>query len=298
MSLSTKKNIIFYHESCLDGFAAAYIAWKKFKDRAEYIPLSHTATGENILKSKKIKISDLQDKEVYFIDFCLKKVELEKVINLAKKVVVLDHHLSAQELVESLEGSVFRDGVSGAYLASEYFFPQEKISKFIQYISIGDTYTWRNEKLEKEILAYLHTLVFDFKVFVKAEKDLADKKKFLEISQLGKLLQENYLKLVDNQLKKATLIDFAGHKVYAINASSVFRNELGHRLSQESKSKFALIYTFENGELKISLRGDKKTDLNKLAQKYQGGGHFNAAAIRSKDSKFIFDFIKKVSAQD
>ena len=294
----TKNIIIFYHENCLDGFAAAYVAHKKFKEKAEYIPLSHNVTGEDILKDKKIKISELKDKEVYFIDFCLKETELKKVQKVAKKLIVIDHHIGTKDLVESLSGSLFRDGVSGSYLAQEYFFPKNKIPEFIKYISINDTYTFsKNEnikKIEKNITSYLATLEFDFKIFQKAEKDFEDKKKFDEIKKLGNILNTNYLKLVEIQLENAKLIDFEGYKVYAINASSIFRNELGHRLALKSKSLFSIIYTFEDGELKISLRGDGKIDLSKLAQKYAGGGHFNAAAFRTKDEKFINDFIKKI----
>ena len=54
----TKNIIVFYHENCLDGFTGSYVAHKKFKYKAEYIPLSRTAEGDNILQSKKIKISE------------------------------------------------------------------------------------------------------------------------------------------------------------------------------------------------------------------------------------------------
>lgn len=294
MTKITKDIIIFYHEHCTDGFASAYTAWKKFKDKAQYIPLSHTASGEDILKSKKVKINDLKDKEIYFIDFCLKETELKKVQKTVKKIIVIDHHIGAKDLVQSLEGSIFRDGVSGAYLAHEYFFPKKEIPKIIKYISAGDTYNWGSQKFEREILSYIYTLNFDFKIFQKAEKDLEDKKKFLEIKNIGTILQTGYLQKINDQLENAVLINFDGHDVYAINASSVFKNELGHRLAEKSKSKFSIIYTFEKGELKFSLRGQGKTDLNILAKKYSGGGHFNAAAFRSNDPVFINDFLKKV----
>jgi len=289
----SKNIVIFYHEYCYDGFASAYIAWKKFKNKADYIPLSYNVTGENILKEKKIKISELKDKEVYFIDFCLNEAEIKKVQKIAKKLIVIDHHFSKKELVESLANSIFRNGVSGAYLAHEYFFPKKEIPKLIKYISIGDTYTWKDEEKERTILTYIYTLDFDFKVFAKAEKKLEDKKEFSEIQKIGKVLQTNYLKLVEAQISGATLIDFEGYKVYTVNASSIFKNELGHKLAEKT-GLFTLIYTFQKGELKVSLRGNGKVDLGKLASKYGGGGHFDAASFRSKDKKFIQEFTEKI----
>ena len=146
----TKNIIVFYHEHCLDGFTGAYVAWKKFKNKAEYTPLSHNDSGEDFLKDKKIKISDLLDKEIYFIDFCLNEKELKKVEKVVKKLVVIDHHIGRKELIESLPIHLFRDGVSGGYLAHEYFFPKNKMPEFIKYVSIGDTYTFGQEKFEQE----------------------------------------------------------------------------------------------------------------------------------------------------
>lgn len=294
----TKNIIVFYHENCLDGFASSYVAWKKFKEKAEYIPLSHTVKGIDVLKSKKIKINDLKDKEIFFIDFCLKDSEMNKILKIAKSLAVLDHHESRKDFVKSLSGSVYGEKISGAYIASKYFFPKNKVPKLIEYISINDTYTFSKEekikKIEKNIISYLVTLEYDFKVFQKTEKDFEDKNKLLEIIKLGNILNTNYLKLVETQVEKAKLIDFEGYKVYAINASSIFRNELGHKLAQKSKSKFSLIYTFEDRELKISMRGDGKVDLSKLAEKFGGGGHFNAAAFKMNDEKFINEFVKKI----
>ena len=293
MTKITKDIIVFYHEYCTDGFTGSYVAYKKFKDKADYIALSHTVNGENILASKKVSLSLLKDKEVYFIDFCLNEIEMRKIEKIAKKLIVIDHHIGKEELVKSISNSVFRDGVSGAYLAQEYFFPKKEMPKFIKYISIGDTWVWGQEKFEKEILAYIYTIDFDFKTFAKAEKDLEDNKKFLEIKNTGEVLQKNYIKLVDNQLENAKLIEFEGYKVYAINSSRVFKSELGHKLAEKTKS-FALVYTFLNDELSISMRGVGKVNLAELSKKYGGGGHANAASFKSKDEKFINEFIKKI----
>lgn len=290
----TKNIIVFYHENCLDGFASSYTANKKFKNKADYIPLSHTASGDGVLKAKKIKINDLKDKQVYFIDFCPKEKELKSIQKVVKQLVVIDHHIGAKELVKSLENGIFQDGVSGAYLASKYFFPKDKVSKFIEYISIGDIWTWKNEKLEREVLAYIRTISFDYKAFAKVEKDLEDKNKFIKAREIGKLLLENYSKMVDGQILKAKLINFDKYKVYAVNASSVFSSELGHKLAIKSKDKFSIVYYFENDKLKISLRGEGRVNLSELAKKYSGGGHFNAAGFSIEKKSEIEEFLDRV----
>lgn len=293
----TKNIIIFYHKNCLDGFASSYVAWKKFKDTAEYIPLSHNETGKDILKGEKIKIADLKDKEVYFIDFCLGEEEIRKIEKNAKKLVIIDHHIGTKELVESLSGSVFKDGVSGAYLAHEYFFSKKdknyNVPKLIKYISIGDTYTWGQEKFEQEILNYINIQEFDFKIFLKLEKDLEDKNKFNQIKEIGELFQKVKVRQINSQIENAKIINWEGYEVYALN-STTLSSEIGNKLCDENKIDFAMIYRFSDNELRFSLRGKDKVNLSELSKKCGGGGHFNASGFRTRDQKFIEDFIKKI----
>ena len=37
-----KSIVVIYHGRCRDGFAAAYAAWKKFGDKASYLPFLYT----------------------------------------------------------------------------------------------------------------------------------------------------------------------------------------------------------------------------------------------------------------
>lgn len=297
----SKNIIVFYHEFCLDGFTSAYIANKKFKNKAEYIPLSYSSNDDNILKEKNIKIKDLKDKEIYFLDFCLDKNNIEKILKVAKKLIILDHHIGAKDIVSNIDGSVFGNtekGESGAVVASKYFFPNEKISNLIKYVSIGDTYYFsKNEnqrKIEENTLSYIHSFDFDFKVFSKLEKDLENKIKFKQIKEIGEILNRNFNKLIDQQLKNAKLINFEGYEIYAINNSSIFTSRLGNKLAELSKDKFAISYLFQNNLLKISLRGKGKINLSELAKKFGGGGHFNAASFILSDKKFVQDFINKI----
>ena len=293
----TKNIIIFYHDHCLDGFTGSYVAWKKFKNKAEYIPLSHNDSGEDFLKDKKIKISELKDKEIYFIDFCLNEKELRKVEKVSKKLVVIDHHLGRKELIETLPNHLFRDGVSGGYLAHEYFFPKNKIPEFIKYVSIGDTWSFnKNEKIktkEESILSYINTQDFDFKSFQKLEKDLEDKNKILEAKNIGDILQKIKTRRIKNQTEFAKIIKWEGYTVAILNASAL-SSEIGNKLCEDKKIDFAMIYRFGDNELKFSLRGIGKVDLVKIAKQYGGGGHFNASGFRTKDLNFINDFVKKI----
>jgi nanoRNase/pAp phosphatase (c-di-AMP/oligoRNAs hydrolase) len=292
----TKNIIVFYHENCIDGFASAYVAWKKFKNKAEYISLSHNKIENSYLKNKGIIYKKLKDKKLYFIDFCPEFTELENIKKFTNEIVILDHHISRKKEVLSMEktGSVFGENISGSYIASQYFFPKDKIPKLIRYISIGDTFTWGKEKYEQEIHSYISSLEFEFKTFQKAEKELENKNKFLEILKIGNLLNKNFNKLVDANLPNAKIVNFGNYNVYVVNSFYVFATNIGAKLNTEKNIDFVMIYSFTKDSLKVSLRGKDKVDLSKFAEKYGGGGHFNAAAFSSNDPKFIEEFIKKI----
>ena len=287
-----KNIIVFYHENCLDGFTSCYIAWKNFKNKAEYIPLSHTEKDISPLTKKDIKVKDLKDKEVYFIDFCLKtKEEMKEIENISKKLIVLDHHQSAKDIICSVKDYLYGEkGESGAYLAQKYFFPKNKIPNLVKYVAIGDTYTFKNEKEERKILSYISTIDFDFKSFTKLEKDLEEKNKLNEIKKKGEVLNNQKEKFTNEISKNAKLVKFDKYKVYAVNANE--KSLIGHKLAEKT-DLFGIVFSFQDGNLSCSLRGVGKVDLSELAKKYGGGGHFNAASFKTKDEKFIMDFIKE-----
>lgn len=88
------KPLIIYHRSCPDGFGAAYSAWLRFGDEAEYLPMQY---GEEFNP-------DLcKDREVYILDFSFPKDKMLEILNKCDKMVWLDHHISAQPLLKVLQ---------------------------------------------------------------------------------------------------------------------------------------------------------------------------------------------------
>ena len=84
------KPLVIYHANCADGFGAAFAAWLKLGDEAEYIPAKY---GDDIQY-------DFRDREVYILDFSYTKERMEFLFEYAKRVVWLDHHASSREMAE------------------------------------------------------------------------------------------------------------------------------------------------------------------------------------------------------
>lgn len=162
------KPLVIYHANCTDGFGAAFAAWLKLGDEAEYLPMEYNPSSH--------KHIFCHDREVYILDFSFPKPVMDAIFQHAKRVVWLDHHRSAFEMwLDSLAYSVLDSnevvvgsppGVdqvkevyrntdkmyvrlhadkSGAMLAWEYFHPGTEVPKLIQHIDDRDRWQFKLE---------------------------------------------------------------------------------------------------------------------------------------------------------
>jgi oligoribonuclease NrnB/cAMP/cGMP phosphodiesterase (DHH superfamily) len=93
-----KEIVVIYHAHCQDGFGSAFAAYKKFGDEATYIAA----------RDRKVPPEGLANKEVYIVDFSYPKEVLVSLQENNKKVVMIDHHISAQEDIKYLMNMYFR----------------------------------------------------------------------------------------------------------------------------------------------------------------------------------------------
>ena len=131
--MTDKLIVVIYHKRCPDGFGAAYAAWKKFGDTADYIPAGY---GDEALPG-------LEGKEVYLVDFCYEiPGEMERLAKITKRFVTLDHHQSSKKLVEIAPEYVYDEKRSGASIAWAFFHPDTPLPRLIQHLEDGDLYRY------------------------------------------------------------------------------------------------------------------------------------------------------------
>ena len=88
------KPLVIYHDNCGDGFGAAFAAWLKLGDDAEYCACQY---GD-----KNFVIPPLKDRDVYILDFSFTRETMNVFFEDAKRVVWLDHHTSSRPIAEAL----------------------------------------------------------------------------------------------------------------------------------------------------------------------------------------------------
>ena len=162
------KKLVIYHSNCTDGFGAAFAAWLKLGNEAEYFPMQYGA-GTTVADLNSLYPS-LRDYEIYILDFSLPKTEMDWLFDNAKRVVWLDHHKTAfemwckeyypgklytQPLVDTASSRadnndfrhtiILNDNKSGAMIAWEYFHPGKEIPMLIKHIDDYDRWQFKLE---------------------------------------------------------------------------------------------------------------------------------------------------------
>lgn len=267
-----KNIVILYHKDCSDGFGGAWAAWKKFGNQASYISLRHQ---EPVLRG-------LNNKKIFMIDFTYPIEIMEKLIRDNELVTSIDHHETAEKAVKLTENHLFSLKHSGAVLAWNYFHPRKAVPRILKYVEDMDLWKFKIP-YTKEILAHQNLFDFNFKLWDKFAQDLENNRKRAAFVHKGKfiLFYENRLiKQLVNE--RAELIEFEGYRILAVNSPN-FHSQIGNLLAIK-KPPFGIVWREQEGVWVISLRGIGKVNLGKLAKKYGGGGHYNAAAFKLPQS--------------
>ena len=294
--MTYKPDICFYHSPCSDGFGAAYAIWHRWPD-TEFVPINH---GE------PINSGTIRGKNVLFVDFSLKKDKIWAMAQLAKSVIILDHHKSAEhelkdfgtfngELID-LEDTLsyehnnvvahFDMLHSGAVLAWRFANPHEEIPQALLYIEDRDLWKWELSGTKEFGLATA-SIPFIFETwrdYVISNSDTH------ELVRQGEAIVEYEDKLVRQIVGNAyhdTLWQADekgnryGHEAIFCN-TAVLQSEVGNALLKaHPTAQFATIwYIDDKGNTRYSLRScEGRADVSIIAAEFGGGGHKFAAGF-------------------
>jgi uncharacterized protein len=315
------KPLIIYHAHCMDGFGAAFAAWLHFGDGAEYLPMSYGDVNSDDEKIEFIRC--IAHREIYILDFSFSRELTEMVINLAQKVIWLDHHRSAFEMwcpgeynyyatnSESEKYYIKLDNnKSGVLLAWEYFNPYVDVPMLFKIIDDRDRWQFKLQDTKAICAAIFAQREWTFHQW------LMD---FLPIGvdncteMIGGATQYARLYLMGTAILKAeqSIIDgtLSGEAVYcaptgitgpidvvaelpmpmiglAIN-TNVLISDVGNELAKQSGT-FGLVWHMKDHEIaKCSLRSIGDYDVSGLAKCFGGGGHKNAAGFEISVHKLL-----------
>ncbi|MDC9728241.1 MAG: DHH family phosphoesterase [Methyloprofundus sp.] len=274
-----ENTFVFYHANCIDGYAAAWAAWKVLGNKASYQAVRHNSDMPTIT----------QDSVVYIVDFCYSAEVLIAAAKIAKKVVILDHHISAQkeldayrkehELPSNLEINFVQEH-SGCVIAWQYFHKETAVPPLLLHIEDNDLWRHVLDKTDAICKALYLCLPEKFSEFENI--NLADLK--LE----GAVLLKQQKLSVKKLLKARHSIELAGKKGLAVNAPSMYASDLGHELALISGT-YGVVYSYQGSRecYECGIRSNGEYDVSKIALQFDGGGHKNASGFRLAKKDFV-----------
>ncbi len=263
--------VVFYHANCLDGYAAAWAAWKVLGSTAKYQSVQH---GELIPDFPA-------GATLYILDFCYPYAELYKASKKAAKIVVLDHHQSAEkQCLAALQTTPlpinielhFEQNFSGGILAWHFFHTDKSPPLILEHIQDHDLWLHKKDNTESICKALFLRLPMPFSLF--ESLNLSD------LQREGDVLVKQQKLNVAGLMKTSHPIKLNGNIGLAVNAPPQFASDLGNALAKKTGT-FGMTY-FYHGKFKryqCGLRSIVDFDVGGLAQLFDGGGHKNAAGF-------------------
>lgn len=302
------KPLVIYHANCTDGFGAAFAAWLKFGDNAEYLPMNH---GENFLTTY---VGGTINREIYILDFSLQREQMDWLFSHAKRVVWLDHHKTAFEMWCGKAPDLFftlhkeqdesktitlDDCRSGAMLAWEYFHPGTRVPRLIQHIDDRDRWQFKldgSKELHAALASYqpwsfemweAHFLVGNIRLNALKDEGAAILRAHNQNMQAAlKQARPTSIRVLLSEDGFAPVLNGL-----AANAPFNLASDLGHELANKSGT-FGLVWSMAgNGQIHCSLRSNGDYDVSAIAKVFGGGGHRNAAGF-STDIGTLIGWLK------
>lgn len=290
-------NYAIYHKNCQDGFSSLIVLLYSKK-------ISRDAIIYHDVPSASFPPKDIDNKDLIIMDVAYKYDVLKQIIEKAKSVVFIDHHVTIKNDVEKLKGLynkkikiIYDEHESGASLTWKFLFKNEKLPLFIRYIKDNDIGTWKL----KHTKAFIYALRVKFSIDLKYEiikrwKELFDDNKVKKIIKKGKIYEEYANSLLEENSKRYSLELFPSDKIYD-KYNSFFTKSgqykvavicgsgcpstslLGNYIMETVNCDFAIIWTYnmERKEYILSFRS-KIIDVGRISSIFGGGGHKLASA--------------------
>jgi oligoribonuclease NrnB/cAMP/cGMP phosphodiesterase (DHH superfamily) len=288
---------VIYHKKCLDGFTGFVILTK-----------THTIKKSAIIypdvPSARSLPPNIDNKNIIIIDVAYKYEVLRDIVNRAKHVTFLDHHITILDDVEKIKQLnrnkievIYDKYKSGATLTWNYFFKNKKAPLFVRYIEDNDIGKWEM----KYCLEFITGLSVHYDPTpthnnLKEWSKLFSKTEVKRIIKLGTIysVYKNYL--ADEHSKRFSLERFPSQQIYdkyseyftkpgqytvALYCGSPCpsTNDISKRILEQYKCDFFVswVLNLDRREIVLTFRS-KVVDVGNIAKIFNGGGHTLASA--------------------
>lgn len=266
--------LVIYHGNCADGFSAAWCFWRKYRDGADYLAGVYQQEPP-----------DVSGRDVYLVDFSYKAQVVERMLAVANRVTLIDHHKTAMEDLSVLRGVDYGDRFewfcdmnrSGATLAWDYLFPGEDRPLLLGHVEDRDLWRFKLPGT-REIQAFVFSHEYTFEQWDRLMG--ADQVELLKMTAAGAAIERKHHKDVAELVsvcKRRMVIGDYDVPVASLPYTMV--SDAAHLMALGEP--FAACYWDTDEGRVFGLRStDDGVDVSDVAKQYGGGGHAKAAGFK------------------
>lgn len=285
-----KDTVCFYHTDCYDGLGAAYAVWSHFNrtgriGEIDFVPVFH----------KQKIVDDLTDKELIIVDFCFPQDVMESMIDAARSVTLLDHHIKpAKPIIDALNNRLaagwqsgksvhleFDNTRSGALMAWEHYHGAGTAPGIIRHISDRDLWKFALPHTREIIDAVATRVGYDLQAFV-ALANLGEGV-FPALIREGEIIGRRIQRDIENVIRSTMrMVEFEGFTVPMINCPYWLASDALAQLALEHPFAISYFDTEYSRVFSLRSRKDGGEDVAELCMRRGGGGHKNAAGFRQR----------------
>lgn len=272
------KTLVIYHGNCADGFTAAWLAniahshtWNK--------PIQWNVDAHAGVYGEAPP--DCTGRNVFILDFSYAPDVMLQIAAQAGRVTWIDHHKTAIEAMDGVEHpnlvKVLSTERSGAYLTSQFFWPDREPEDMVKLVDDRDRWVFRDPR-SKPFAAGMfsrHYTIEDWNAIANNVDQTIEE---------GAAVLRKHWKDIRELLDVMTVHkDIAGFNVPTANLSYVSASDACHELlERHSDAPFAACWFLrKDGKKVFSLRSrsGSDVDVSAIAKKFGGGGHMHAAGF-------------------
>ena len=260
-------NLCIYHADCVDGFGAAWAAYYFAQDPRNMTFLPYTY-------GKPAPLDLCRGLDVTIVDFSFPRDQLEALHSVARSLLVLDHHATAEADLRGLPYCIFDMNRSGAGITWDALSGGQPRHWLIDYIEDRDLWRFKLEH-SREVNAYLRSIPQDFRTW----DDLATKS-VSEVAALGAGCLAHIDAYVRAAMKHCFQAVIDNVTLPLVNVTYESCSEVANEMVKRYDAPIAgYFFTRGDGTTQYGLRSKPGVDCTPLARKFGGGGHPNAAGF-------------------
>jgi uncharacterized protein len=255
---------IIYHGNCQDGFCAAFLAAKRYPD-ADLV----AATYGKPVDDRLVRAAD-----VLVVDFSWPRAETLRLQSIAKSMVILDHHKTAEAELSGLDFCVFDMNRSGAQLSWDWNNEPGHRPWYVDYVADRDLWRYALPH-SKEINGFIGTLPFTVEAWSALDAMVIEDAYRLGTGALAKV--DYYVRQVAAEARDGR---WGEHSIKVVNAAYPMISDVANQLCIEGAEVGIGWFVRGDGMMQFSLRSIGDLDVSVLTKELGGGGHRNAAGFQ------------------